>query len=197
VFQPAGASLTFVFPNSQSIPLGVVVRKSPGVTRWAKWAWRAVGILPGAGPSDWTVLRSEDGVTEFHAATLPLKLYVSDTEAYAHELQTRQPSVYIVLSPDASSRDIPWKVTFVTASPYEGQDYCDSAEVLVEKVPMPDGMQAWVADFVTRHHEDEAFVKRKRRDWQAEEGEDGICDARIAQDSDVYRSPRRGVGALK
>ncbi len=136
-------------------------------------------------------------MTEFHAATLPLKLYASDTEAYAHELQTRQPSVYIVLSPDASSRDIPWKVTFVTASPYEGQDYCDSAEVLVEKVPMPDGMQAWVADFVTRHHEEEAFVKRKRRDWQSEAGEDGIGDARIAQDSDVYRSPRRSVGALK
>ncbi|WP_246040537.1 DUF3305 domain-containing protein [Roseovarius arcticus] len=197
MFQPAGASLTFVFPNSQSIPLGVVVRKSPGVTRWAKWAWRAVGMLPGAGPADWTVLRSEGGVTEFHAATVPLELYVSDTEAYAYELQTRQPSVYIVLTPDASVRGIPWKVTLVTASPYEAQDYCDSAEALVEKVAMPDGMQAWVADFVTRHHEEAAFVKRKRRDWRGEEGEDGIGDARIAQDSDVYRSPRRSAGALK
>ncbi|HEY9037478.1 MAG TPA: DUF3305 domain-containing protein [Roseovarius sp.] len=189
--------MTFVFPKSQSIPLGVVVRKSPGVTRWAKWAWRAVGILPGAGPAEWTVLRSEGGVTEFHAATLPLKLYVSDTEAYVHELQTREPSVYVVLSPDASSRDIPWKVTLVTASPYEAQDYCDSAEVLVEKVAMPEGMQAWIADFLTRHHEEEAFVKRKRRNWRAEDHEDGIGDARIAQDSDVYSPPRRRMGALK
>lgn len=189
--------MTFVFPNSQSIPLGVVIRRSPGVTRWAKWAWRAVGILPGAGPADWAVLRSEDGVSEFHAATLPLELYVSDTEAYAHELQTRQPSVYVVLSPDISSRDIPWKVTLVTASPFEGQDYCDSAEVLVEKVAMPEGMQAWVADFVTRHHEEDAFVKRKRRDWRDEDHEDGIGDARIAQDSDVYRSPRRRMDVLK
>ncbi|MFX0545534.1 DUF3305 domain-containing protein [Roseovarius sp. S1116L3] len=197
VFQPASASLTFVFPNSQSIPVGVVVRKSPGVTRWAKWAWRAVGILPGAGPANWTVLRNEGDVTEFHAATLPLKLYVSDTEAYVHELQTRQPSVYVVLSPDASSQDIPWKVTLVSASPYEAQDYCDSAEVMVEKVAMPGGMQAWVADFLSRHHEEETFVKRKRRDWRAEDAEDGIGDARIAQDSDVYRSPRSRLGALK
>jgi hypothetical protein len=192
-----GVSLTFVFPNSQSIPIGIVVRKSPGVTRWAKWAWRAVGILPGAGPADWTVLRSEDGVTDYHAATLRLDLYVSDTEAYVHELQTRQPSVYVVLSPDTSSQDFPWKVTLVTASPYEAQDYCDSAEVLVEKVAMPDGMQAWVADFVSRHHEEEKFVKRKRRNWRAEDAEDGIGDARIAQDSDVYRAPRGRMGASK
>ncbi len=132
--QPAGASLSFVFPNSQSIPIGVVVRKSPGVTRWAKWAWRVIGILPGAGPANWTVLRQDGQVTEFHAATFPLQLFVSDTEAYAHELQTRQPSIYIVLSPHAASPDTPWKVTLVTASPYEAQDYCDSAEVMVEKV---------------------------------------------------------------
>lgn len=188
--------MSFVFPNSRSIPIGVVVRKSPGVTRWAKWAWRAVGILPGAGPADWLVLRSENDVTEYHAATLPLELYVSDTEAYVHELETREPSVYVILSPDARSQERPWRVSFVTASPYEGQDYCDSAEALVEKVPMPEGMQAWVADFVDRHHEEEVFEKRTRKNWRKDEAEDGIGDARISKDSDVYSSPRRRREAL-
>lgn len=183
--------MSFVFPKSQSIPVGVVLRRSPGVTRWAKWAWRAVGLLPGAGPGDWTVLRQDADITEFHAATLPLKLYVSDTEAYVHELQTRVPSVYVVLSPDAALAARPWKVSLITASPYEAQDYCDSAEVLVEKVAMPEGMQAWVGDFITRHHEEEAFVKRARRNWRADAAGDGIGDPRIAQDSDVYRSPHR------
>ena len=73
--------MSFVFPKSQTIPLGIVVRKSPGMTRWAKWVWRVVDILPGAGPADWTVLRDEAEVTEYHAATVPLSLYVSDTEA--------------------------------------------------------------------------------------------------------------------
>lgn len=188
--------MSFVFPNSQSIPLGVVVRKTPGVTRWAKWAWRAVGVLPGAPPADWTVLRSEGDVTEFHAATLPLELYVSDTEAYVHELQTRAPSVYVVLSPDASSVETPWKVSRVTVSPYEAQDYCDAAEVLVEKVAMPEGMQAWVGDFVSRHHEEEVFVKRKRKNWREDKGDDGIGDPRISKESDVYSSPRRRREAL-
>ncbi|SDX12336.1 DUF3305 domain-containing protein [Litoreibacter albidus] len=188
--------MSFVFPNSQSIPVGVVIRKSPGVTRWAKWAWRAIDMLPGAGPADWTVLRRDGDSTEFHAATLPLELYVSDTEAYVHELQTRQPSIYVVLSPNAASTDIPWKVSLVTASPYEAQDYCDSSEVLVEKLPMPEGMQAWVGDFVSRHHEEDAFVKRKRRNWRDDDAEDGIGDPRISKDSDVYSSPRRRREAL-
>ncbi|MEH6835775.1 MULTISPECIES: DUF3305 domain-containing protein [Falsihalocynthiibacter] len=189
--------MSFVFPNSQSIPLGVVIRKSPGVTRWAKWAWRAVGVLPGAGPAEWTVLRQEGDVTEFHAGTVPLNLYVSDTEAYVHELQTRAPSIYVVLSPDTTLPDLPWKVMLATASPYEAQDYCDSAEVQVEKIVMPEGMLAWVADFVNSHHEEEAFVKRKRRDWREDEKEDGIGDPRISQDSDVYRAPRGRKAGMK
>ncbi|WP_113912652.1 DUF3305 domain-containing protein [Roseovarius dicentrarchi] len=194
---PAGASVSFVFPNSQTIPVGVVIRKSPGVTRWAKWAWRVVGILPGAGPADWKILRREGDAVEYHAATLPLELYVSDTEAYAHELQTRAPSVYVVLSPDASVKETPWKVTLVTASPYEGQDYCDSAEVMVEKVPMPAGMQAWIGDYLARHHEEETFIKRKQKKTRVDDVEDGRGDPRIAQQSDVYRSPRLRKAASK
>ncbi|MBB5720409.1 hypothetical protein FHS72_000013 [Loktanella ponticola] len=197
MIKPTGIRLSFVFPNSQSIPVGVVIRKSPGVTRWMKWAWRAVGILPGAPPADWAVLHRDGDVTEFHAATLPLELYVSDTEAYVHELQTREPSLYIVLSPNTASREMPWKVTLVTASPYEGQDYCDSDEVMVEKVAMPEGMKAWVADFVSRHHEEEAFVKRKRKNTDVDSVEDGIGDPRISQDNDVYSAPRRFRGVTK
>ena len=161
------------------------------MTRWAKHAWRASGILPGAGPADWKVLRTEGDVTEFHAATKDLTLYVSDAEAYAHELQAREPSVYVVLRPNPSSTALPWTVALVTASPYEAQDYCDSAEELVEKIPMPAGLHAWIAEFVSTHHEEEAFVKRRRKNSRVDQVEDGIGDARIRQDSDVYRAPRR------
>lgn len=179
------------YPNSQSIPVGVVVKRTPGVTRWAKYAWRASAILPGAGKADWKVLRTEGDVTEFHAATLPLTLYVSDAEAYAHELMTREPSVYAVLRQNEDAHDLPWKVALVTASPYEAQDYCDSAEELVEKIPMPDGLHAWIADFVETYYAEEAFVKRRRDKSRTDRVEDGIGDERIKQVSDVYRAPRR------
>ncbi|MFT6074278.1 MAG: hypothetical protein ACJAZ1_001194 [Yoonia sp.] len=179
------------YPDSQSLPLGVVVKRSIGVTRWVKYAWKASAVLPGAGPADWKVLRSDGDVTEFHAATLPLTLYVSDAEAYAHELQARTPSVYAVLRPSDVNGDVPWTVALVTASPYEAQDYCDSAEELVEKIPMPDGLGAWITAFVDKHYEEEAFVKRRRDKTRVDQSQDGIGDSRIRQVSDVYRAPRR------
>jgi hypothetical protein len=85
----------------------------------------------------------------------------------------------------------PFDVLLVTASPYEGQDYADSGEELVEKVPMSEGLIAWVRDFVLEHHQDEEFVKRRRDRKRVDLVEDGKGDARIRQASDVYRAPRR------
>ena len=186
-----GIVLSFVFPDAQAIPVGVVVRKSPGVSRWVRWTWQPIGILPGAGPADWKVLRQDGDVTEYHAATVSLELYVSDTEAYVHELQARTPSVYVVLRPSPDGGELPWRVALVTCSPYEAQDYCDSSEELVERIPMPQGMIAWVGSFIAQHHVEEAFVKRKRNNARVDRVEDGIGDPRISQVSDVYRAPRR------
>lgn len=183
--------MTVQYPNAQSIPIGVVVRRTPGVTRWAKYAWRASDVLPGAGLADWKVLRTEGDITEYHAATVPLTLYVSDAEAYAHELMTREPSVYAILRPNEGSTDLPWTVALVTASPYEAQDYCDSAEELVEKIAMPEGLHAWIADFVETYYEEEAFVKRRRDKSRVDRVDAGVGDPRIKQVSDVYRAPRR------
>jgi len=148
-------------------------------------------VLPGAAAADWKVMWTEGDVTEFHAATLPLTLYVSDTEAYVHELQARVPSVYVVLRQNEQTDDLPWAVALVTASPYEAQDYCDSAEELVEKIPMPEGLHSWIASFVDTYYEEEAFVKRRRDKTRVDRVDDGIGDARIRQASDVYRAPRR------
>ena len=59
----------------QTIPVGIVVRRTPGVTRWAKWVWQVVAVLPGAGPAQWREMRSEGDTIEYHAATLPLDLW--------------------------------------------------------------------------------------------------------------------------
>jgi hypothetical protein len=169
--------------------LGVVMRRTPGVTRWAQWAWKAVCVLPGAGDADWKLLRAEGDVAEYHAATLDLTLYVSDTEAYAHELDTQVPSVYIVQRREAGSGPAGLKVVHVTASPYEAQDYCDSGEEIVDKVSMPDTLLVAVRRFVNKHHVEEPFVKRRRNKARMDRKDNGIGDVRIAQSTDVYRAP--------
>ncbi len=54
---------------------------------------------------------------------------------------------------------------------------------------MPEGLIAWIGDYVEAHHEDEAFIKRRRDKARVDRKEDGIGDARIRQVADVYRAP--------
>lgn len=185
-----GILLEVTYPNAQSMRVGVVMKRSPGTTRWARWVWTASAVLPGAGNADWKVIRSEEDVTEFHAATVSVWLYVSDTEAYAHELGAREPSLYVILRPSEDENSpSPIEVTHVTVSPYEAQDYADSGEEVVEKISMPTALLSWVADFVRKHHVEEPFVKRRRDKKRVDLKDDGIGDARIVQTSDVYRAP--------
>ena len=165
------------------------MRRTPGVTRWAAWSWRAADVIPGAPEAQWKELRADGAATDFHAATSDVWLYVSDTEAYAHELGAQTPSVYIVLRSDDADSPSGLRVEHVTVSPYEAQDYADSGEEIVEKVPMPPAVLSWVADFVRDHHVEEEFVKRRRNKERVDRKDSGIGDARIAQPTDVYRAP--------
>lgn len=182
--------------RSISMPVGVVVRRTPGVTRWAKHAWRAVAVLPGAGPADWLEMRRDGDAVEYHAGTVEMELWRTDTEAYLVALSNDPPSVYVVMrkSDDpGAGREL--DLIGVTASPYEAQDHTDTGEEIVEPVPMPPGLIAWVREFVERHHVEEEFIKRRRDKKRVDLKEDGKGDPRIRQTSDVFRSPggRKGT----
>ena len=174
--------------RKKTLPLGIVLRRTPGVTRWAKWVWRAVAVLPGAGPADWRELRRDGDVVEYHAATVLLELHRTDTEAYLTELSTKTPSIYVVMR-ECDGPESGLEVVLATASPFDGQDYADNGDDIVELVPMPPALIAWVHDWVEKHHKEEKFVKRRRNEWRTELVEDGIGDARIRQTADVYRAP--------
>ncbi|WP_270725088.1 DUF3305 domain-containing protein [Shimia sp. Alg240-R146] len=176
-----------------SLPLGIVVRRTPSVSRWAPWAYKAVSVIPGAGAAEWQVLREDGDVVEYHAATVPLELWHTDTEAYLTGLSARVPSIGVVMRDGAEGdTDHPYDVLLATASPYECQDYADSGEELLELVPMPEGLVALIRDFVQEHHEEEVFVKRRRDKSRVDGVEDGRGDPRISQLSDVFRAPRTG-----
>lgn len=176
--------------HCQTIPLGVVLRRAPGVTRWAAWSWKAVAVMPGAASADWRLLRDVGGVAEFHAATRVLELHAAECEAYLVGLSDKVPSIYVVMRP-TDDTERPLDVLCVTASPYDAQDYMDNGSDVVEKVPMPAGLIAWVRAFTDAHYEEEVFVKRRRDRKRTDLVEDGIGDARISQLTDVYRAPGR------
>lgn len=174
--------------RSLTIPLGIVLRKSPGVTRWAKWVWKAVAVMPGAAQANWRELRREGEVVEYHAATVPLELWRTDTEAYRTELATKVPSIYVVMR-ETPEEEHPLEVVLATASPFDGQDYTDNGEDIVELVPMSEALLALVQRWIDKHHEEEIFVKRKRDKRRVDLVEAGVGDERISQLTDVYRAP--------
>lgn len=174
--------------RSESLSVGVIVRRAPGVTRWAPWSWRVTGLLPGAGPGGWKELARDGDTVEYHAATVPMELHRTETEAYLVALNASPPVIWVVMRPPRSADDRPEVVT-VTASAYEAQDFTDNGEDVVEPVPIPAPIAAWISDFVGRHHVEEEFVKRKRKAHRDERRDEGIGDARVRQTADVYRSP--------
>lgn len=172
------------------MPVGVVVRRTPGVTKWAGWIWRAVAVIPGAAEAGWTEMRRDGDSVDFHAGTLPLTLHRSETEAYLTALSCDIPKLFVIMRlPLQDSETRPLDLVTVTASPYEAQDYTDNGEDIVEPVAMPEPLIAWIAAFIDKHHQDEVFVKRKRDKSRIDRVQDGVGDPRIKQATDVYRAP--------
>lgn len=175
-------------PNAYRVmPVGIVLRRTPGATRWQKWNWVASSVLPGADQAHWREIRREGDMVEYHADTVPLELHGAEAEAYRHGLMAQVPCVYVVMRP--GSGEHPLDVLLVTASPYEAQDYTDSGEEIVEKVAMPPILRAAVQDFVDTFYEEEVFVKRKRDKKRVDLVQDGIGDPRIGKAADIYASP--------
>lgn len=147
------------------MPLGVVVERREIDHPWQKHRWRAVAVIPGAPAADaWRELARGERFLRWHAATLPLELHRTETEAYRVNLSGKTPAIFVVLRKVAPSEQTAGNAIapfLVTASPYEAEGYLEG-EDLVEVAPMPDGLIAWVSAFVERHHVDEPFVKRKR-----------------------------------
>lgn len=181
--------------RSISMPVGVIVRRSPGVTRWARWVWRPVAVLPGAAPAEWKLLQQEGEIAEYHAGTVTLTLWRGEAEAYRTALSESPPCVYAVLRP-AAGAEIPWRVHMVTASPHEAALFQQSGDEIVEKLEMPAALAGWVGAWIEAHYTEEPFVKRKRRPHgDGRPDEDGPP---VPQPGDVYRAPtarRHGDGS--
>ena len=173
-----------------SMPVGIIVSKHPGVTRWATEIWKPTGLIPGADIAHWVELRSQGDVTHYHARTMSLTLYRSDVEAYRVALSMEVPSAFVILDEDETG-DSPggWEVTDVTLSPYEAQDLLDSGFSLVEAVPIPPVIIGWATEFVDYHFIEEPFKKRKRDRLNVDQVDEGIGDPRVSKINDVYMSP--------
>jgi len=159
--------MSTIVPNRECIDIGIVLERRDIDNPWEDHTWAPVAIIPGAQAMDpsgeWLELQKGEGWVHYHAGTLTLELFPGETEGYRSNLAGEWPFIYIVLNPGEEA-DEPEVVPFLaTACPYEAESYTEDSEQIVEGVPMPPEMAAWVQDFVDRHHVDVAFQKRKKK----------------------------------
>lgn len=174
----------------RELPVGAVVRRTPGITQWARDIWTPVAVIPGAPEAFWKEMVREGEVVDYHAGTVTMQLYRADAEAYLVSLNMITPSAWVILDRDQSGQSPSgWFVSDITASAYEAQDALDSGESIVEPVPIPESLAAWIKEFIDLHYIEEPFKKRRRDKKSVDGKEDGKGDPRIRQQSDVYRAP--------
>lgn len=155
----------------QSIPVGVVIERRRIDHPWQEYEWLPVAVIPGAAQIDsWKELARGDGWVRYLATTIPLELHRKETAGYKVNLSNDPPVVYVVMNecdePDAEHEV---EALHVSASAFDAQDYLDSGEGIVEGVPMPADIIAWVEAFCETHHVDEPFRKRKRKRYDPDE----------------------------
>jgi len=150
-----------ITPESIGFAVAVLAERRPATSPWAEWSWRVVDVLesaPDAPP--WTRLRDQNGATLFLAGRAEIWLHPTDTDNYKHNLESRSPSIWVVLRPVEAEPGM--ALHCVTVDAGEAQNYGDSGADLLESLPLPGFLLGSVQDFVATHHRDRTVHKRKR-----------------------------------
>lgn len=153
------------------IAVGVLAERRKARSKWADDYWIPVAVIDGetALETGAVVVRDTD-YTRFYMGRAEIYCHAADTEAYVHNLESAQPALFVVMRRDDEDiSPLPYIVHTVTFSPYEAQDYQDSAEEIVERVAIPPAIAIELMRFVSEHHVEQPFRKRSRTEAEPEE----------------------------
>ena len=131
------------------------------------------------------------------SAEASLDLHRAEAEAYAENLASSEPAIYIVLRnnevDDDRGNDVDVHLAELSLSPYNIQDIEDCGEDQVEKLPLQGPIAAFVQEFVMIHFKPEPFKKRKRDKARVDGNEMGRGDPRLQRNADVFRPPTKKI----
>jgi hypothetical protein len=148
-------------PALATIAVGVVVERRKAKSDWIDFTWTPVTALAGVpDAAPWTVLSESGDVTTFYAGAADIALYRTETGNYRDNLASGAPQLWVGLRPEPG--DQPHEIFAVTADPYEGEAWTESAGNLVDVVPMPAAVRVAIETFIAVHHVERPFHKRQR-----------------------------------
>ena len=141
--------------------VGIIVEWQAVDSIWCDHRWRVTEVLPGpAAALPWTVLSETASVRRYFAGNAGLLLFPLETDTLKHNIEGPKPAVYVFLR--ATEEAPGMSLLGATVCAGEAQAHVDTGSDLVEAVPMPPDLAAWVADFVARNHVERPGWKRKR-----------------------------------
>ncbi len=147
-----------------SMALGVVVERREIDNPWQDYVWRPIAVIPNASRGErWRELQRGDDWVHFLAVTIDLELYRGETEGYLTNLSQDPPQVYVVLRQGEEAEDNDVEPFHITACPFEAMGYHESGDEIVEGVPMPAEMTAWLQQFADLYHVETPFQKRRNK----------------------------------
>ena len=157
-------------PADAAMPITVSSSGARAITpgRTMSGARSASCRTPPASPA--RSLACGDGWAQFYGGNLDIELFRGETEGYLTNLSQDLPVVYVVLRRNEESDGLDFQPFLATVCPYEAMGYTSGGDDIVEGVPMPPPITAWVREFVARHHVDVPFVKRKNKRHRDDEG---------------------------
>ena len=190
-----------LMPNAKHVlmPVRVILKRSISNNPWVKYSWAVLNVLPGSGTNDSSIKplidEGKNQEEDLFKAETEIDLHRAEAEAYVENLGSSDPSIYVVLRPDAPDDD-PSEygiiLDSVCLSPYTIQDFEDIGEDQIEKVSLEGPIAKFLEDFVSSHFEPVKFIKRQRdKKHITDLVEDGKGDPRVRQASDVFRAPNK------
>jgi hypothetical protein len=146
------------------LKVGVLAERRKARSKWADDYWIPVAVLDGETALETgAVVVADSDFTRYFMGYAEIYCHATETEAYVHNLDSAQPALFVVMRRDEEDvSPLPYIIHAVTFSPYEAQDYQDSAEDIVERVAIPPGIALELIQFVNQHHVEQQFRKRKR-----------------------------------
>lgn len=143
-----------------TLRVGVLAELRPPATRWGGPVLRPVAVLPAepATPA-LTLLDRANGVESWYLGARDLMFHSGDTGHHLDNLNGQRPAIWVALR---GTTPADCALVAVTADPYEGEGLAGDPDLTVEAVAMPPAIAAELAAFVTAHHVEIPFKKRKR-----------------------------------
>ena len=144
-----------------TLPVAVIIERRKIDHPWQSHRWQVVDILAGApAAKPWTKIAEGEGWERFHAGTVELAMFHRETESYKYNLESSNPSVYVVLRPSNDEYGIMLFTAVVGAG--EAHAHAENNEDIVEAVAMPAAVRTWMTAFVDAHHVERPLFKRQR-----------------------------------